>query len=351
MSRTVLRKFISLLLLFLAAWLGFRFLLPVALPFLLGALVAAGAEPLVKLCIRRLHLPRGAAAGVGVSATLLLLTALLVLLGSAAVRELGVLAGVLPQLAESTMSALTSLQDLLLRLTAKMPEAVRPAVNQGILDLFGSGSAVMQQITQRLPGMAGSVITHVGSGALTLGTGILSAFMISARLPQILSFCRSKLPKALYSRYLPALQHIRKALFGWLHAQVKLGGISFLILTVGLLLLGIPYAPLWALLIAFVDALPMLGTGLVLLPWALVCLLQGDLIQAAGLLGIYAAAALTRSALEPRFLGKHLGLDPLVTLVALYAGYQLWGLPGMILAPVLAIAATEVSAAVQREDK
>ncbi len=348
MNRTLWKKIVSLLLLFLAAWLGLHFLLPLALPFLLGALVAAGAEPLVKLCIRRLHLPRAAAAGVGVSATLLLLTALLVLLGSAAVRELGMLAGRLPQLAQSVLSGLTALQDLLLGMTARMPEVLRSAVNQSILELFGSGSALMQQLAQKLPGMAGGLITHVGSGALTLGTGLLSAFMISARLPRIQAYCQTTLPKELYERYLPALHHIRRALGGWLRAQCKLGSISFLILTVGFLLLRVPFAPVWALLIAFVDALPMLGTGLVLLPWALVCVLEGNMVQAAGLLGIYAAAALTRTALEPRFLGKHLGLDPLITLVALYAGYRLWGLPGMILAPVLAITATEISTAIHK---
>lgn len=348
MHRSVLGKLIRLALLFLGVWLALRFLLPLALPFLLGAAVAVGAEPLVKLA--GLRLKRGAAAGIGVSATLLLLTTLVFLLGSVAFRELGLLAGILPQLADSALAALTAAQDFLLGLTANMPDTVRPAVDQGILELFGSGSAVMRQLAQRLPGMAGSVITHVGSGALTLGTGILSAYLISARLPKILAFCRAKLPDVLYSRYLPALGRLRKALFGWLRAQCKLGGISFLILTGGFLLLGIPYAPVWALLIALVDALPMLGTGLVLLPWALISFLQQDVFLAAGLLGIYATAALTRSALEPRFLGKQLGLDPLVTLVSLYAGFQLWGFPGMILAPVLAIAATEVSSAIQ-EDK
>ncbi len=349
MGSSIVKRIAGLGLVFFAAWLVVRFALPLALPFLLGTAVALGAEPAVKLCVRRLRLPRGAAAGVGVSATLLLLLTLLVLLGSAAIRELGLLAGIVPELADSALGGLTALQDFLLGVTATMPEAIRPAVNQGILELFGSGSAVMRQVAQRLPGMAGSVLTHVGSGALTVGTGILSAFMISARLPRILDFCKSRLPEKLYTGYLPALQRIRKALGGWLHAQLKLCGISFCILTAGFLLLRIPYAPVWALLVAVVDALPMLGTGVVLLPWSLICFLQGNVLQAVGLFGLYAAAALTRSALEPRFLGKHLGLDPLVTLVSLYAGYQLWGFPGMIFAPILAIAATEVTAAIQKE--
>ena len=66
--------------------------------------------------------------------------------------------------------------------------------------------------------------------------------------------------------------------------------------------------------------------------------LQQRHLRAFGLLGIYLAAAVTRAVLEPRQVGKHLGLDPLLTLAALYAGYRLWGLPGMLLAPVLASA-------------
>ena len=90
------------------------------------------------------------------------------------------------------------------------------------------------------------------------------------------------------------------------------------------------------------DAFPILGTGTVLLPWALVSLLGGNKVQALGLASIYVAISLSRSVLEPKLLGSHLGLDPLVTLAALYAGYKLWGFGGLILAPVLAVAAVQL---------
>ena len=63
------------------------------------------------------------------------------------------------------------------------------------------------------------------------------------------------------------------------------------------------------------------------------------------MLGAYAVAAILRSVLEPKLVGKQLGLDPLVTLVALYAGFRLWGLPGMILAPLLAVIIAQLLAA------
>ena len=110
------------------------------------------------------------------------------------------------------------------------------------------------------------------------------------------------------------------------------------IVSLGLFLLGVPRAVFWAALVAAVDAVPMLGTGLVLGPWAAVSFLQGDNLRGAGLLGIYGVAAMTRTVLEPRLVGRQLGLDPLVTLAALYLGFRLWGLPGLLLAPVVAAA-------------
>ena len=136
---------------------------------------------------------------------------------------------------------------------------------------------------------------------------------------------------------LDALKRVRKAVSSWLLAQLQLSGVTFTILLLGYLLLGVSYAPLWALVTAVVDALPVLGTGSVLLPWSLISLLQGNVAQAIGLVGIYVVVAVTRSVLEPRLLGKHLGLDPLVTLIALYVGYKLWGIAGMILSPLLAV--------------
>ena len=135
---------------------------------------------------------------------------------------------------------------------------------------------------------------------------------------------------------------MKHALSGWLLAQTKLMGLTLLILLSGFLLLRLPNAPLWALGIALVDAFPVLGTGTILLPWSLFCLLQRDTAQAIGLLGIYATITLSRSLMEPKLLGRHLGLDPLATLMALYIGYKLWGIGGMILAPLLAVTALQL---------
>ena len=88
--------------------------------------------------------------------------------------------------------------------------------------------------------------------------------------------------------------------------------------------------------------LPAWVRGAVLLPWSAVRLLQGDSPRALGLAGIWVTVSVVRSVLEPKLLGRELGLDPLVTLMALYAGYKLMGIPGLILAPLLTVTALQL---------
>ncbi len=343
MGSSSLRKALVLLGLFLLFWLVMRYLLPVLLPFLLGTLLALAAEPAVKLSMRHLKLPRGASAGLGVTATLVLLTAALSLVGALAVKELGSLAKTIPDIQNTAQQGMDLLQDWLVGVVQQAPDGIRPLLTRTAQDLFTDEPKLMDQVTSRLPGIFTSVLGKIPNGALGVGTGILSGFMISARLPHLKRNLTNQLPPSWHEKYLPALKRVRKALGGWLKAQLKLSGITYVIVAAGFLLLRIRYGFLLALLVALVDAVPLLGTGTVLLPWALVALLQGDHLLAIGLLCIYGAAMLTRTVLEPRLVGKHLGLDPLVTLIFLYLGYRFWGIFGMVLSPMLATAAKQLT--------
>ena len=344
MSRPFARNFVILMGLVLLLWLFIEYLLPIALPFLLGSLLAFAAEPGVALINKRLKLPRWLSSAVSVSVTLLLTLTLLVLLGSLAIRELSTLTQALPNLWQTAEQGLQRLQDLLFQLISGTPERIRPTLEQSVMNLFGNQTAMMSRLVSKLPSVASRLLYRFPDGALTIGTALISSYMISARLPKIKRYVQVHLPEPLRNHYLPALGRIKTAVFGWLKAQLKLSAVCFCILTVGFLILRIPYAPVWALLISLVDALPLLGTGAVLLPWALICFLQTNYLLCLGLIGLYAAAALSRTVLEPRLVGKQLGLDPLVTLAALYVGYRFWGILGMLLAPLLAVIVGEFAA-------
>ena len=293
------------------------------------------------LC-RKLHMPRVVSTAISVSMAFCFLAMLLLMLCAFALRQLKNLAGILPDLETAARTGLALVQTRLLDLAARAPKGIRPLLEDNVRTLLADSGNLLGKLTAWLLGLAGSILAHVPDSALGLGTAILSAFLISAKLPQIRKWLLRRIPRQQLRSALESARRMRKVLGRWLLAQGKLMSITFAIVAAGLTLLRIPSGMLWAVLVALVDALPILGTGTVLVPWSVVCFLQGDTPRALGILGIYITAALTRSMLEPKLLGKHLGLDPLVTLIALYIGYRLWGVGGMILAPLLTVAALQL---------
>ena len=326
----------------LCVWISIRILLPLCFPFLLGLGLALAAEPMTNLLCRRLKLRRGPAAGIGVTAALALLSLLFLLLCALIFRELGALMTILPDLEEAASGGLSALSGWARDLAARVPGNMGRILSRSLSDFFSGGSRILEQGFRYVLSLTGGILSRVPNGALVFGTALISGYMISARLPKIRQWLRQKIDSERIHRFLEGLKRVRTALFGWLKAQIKLMGLTWIILTLGLVLLRIPYGPIWAAVVALVDAFPILGTGTVLLPWALVSFLQSDIPRAVGLLGTYAVISLTRSVLEPKLLGEHMGLDPLLTLGSLYAGYRLWGFGGMILAPILAVAAVQL---------
>ena len=317
----------------LAAWLGLRLVLPLMYPFLLGALLALGAEGTADFLERRLRLPRFLAAGLAVGALVAGLGGLMLLLAALAVSQLGGLCEALPSIAATVRSGLALLENRLLSLGSGLP-----GYRQAITGLFSDGEELITRVGRLVLGRAGAILTRLPGQTLSLGTALLSGFMICAKLPSIRTRLRAR-------RADPRLETLQKALGKlkntgklYLCSQLKLMGVTFCLLFAGFSLLRVGYPLLIALLVTLVDALPVLGTGSILIPWALVCFLEGSAARALGLLGLYATAALTRSVLEPKLVGSHLGLDPLVTLMAMYCGLRLWGLGGMLLLPMLAAA-------------
>ncbi len=321
----------------LLIWLSVRFCLPLALPFLLGGALALGADPMVAFLCHRARLPRGAASALGVTGAFCLLLLLLLLLCALILRQLASLVSILPDLEAAASEGLSSLSVWALDRISRLPGSIGVLLGRSAEDFFSGSSRLLEEAFRYALGLTGGLLSHVPDSALILGTAIISSYMISFRLPRIRSWLRERIPRERIQKLLKGVGRIQTVLFGWLKAQAKLMGVTWLILILGLIVLRVPYAPLWAAAVALVDAFPILGTGTVLLPWALVCFLQADTVRAVGLLSIYAVISLTRSVLEPKLVGSHLGLDPLATLAALYAGYQLWGLAGMLLSPILAV--------------
>lgn len=143
-------------------------------------------------------------------------------------------------------------------------------------------------------------------------------------------------------RVVEMLKNIKSASGAYLRAQGIIMGLVSIICIVGLLLLGTQHALIIGIAIGFCDALPFLGTGTIFIPWALIDLILGKYKAAAGYMVIYLICTFTRQILEPRLVGKRLGVPPLAVLMSIYIGIQVYGGVGVIFGPVSALIIYEI---------
>lgn len=313
-------------------WISAKWILPFIAPLLFGILIAIMIEPVVKL-LHRLRVPRT----VGTLTTLLVFFGgsftLVMLLISKLVIELADFVGRLPSMTEGLV---LQGQDLLHKameyygtLSPEMSAEVQKNLNKiaAALSVFGTG--VLNSMKNTLLSIPSTVTIFVLS--------LLIAFFISKdfRLWQV-RFLRLIHPE-IRKRGDVVLDDLGKATFGYVRAQVILIFITYVQALVGLLILRVEYAFTLSLLAAALDILPLLGTGSLFVPWALYALVTGNTSLGIGLLIVYGLIVAVRQVLEPKVLADSIGLDPLVTLVVMYAAYQAIGFVGVILAPFLII--------------
>ena len=317
-------------------YIGVRWLLPWLLPFVLGLAAAAAIEPAVSWLCRR-GMKRALASGICVLLSLALVAALLWLLLHRGVGELRELVARLPELLQSVSATLETWKTALLGMIGRAPPGLADWLDKGVEGLRSSLTALPASLSARLL----DFLTNAAAGApetlLFLVTLIIGFYFISASYPSLLHGAAKLLPDRFLARARIVRRDLRRTLGRWLRAQLIMTAITFAFLAAAFALLRIDYALLLALLVALIDALPVLGTGIVLIPWALYDLLTGATAQAIGLAVTYAAVTVLHSSIQAKLLGDQLGLHPLATLVAIYVGFQTCGVWGMLLFPILAI--------------
>jgi sporulation integral membrane protein YtvI len=316
-----------------AVYMGLRFALPFFLPLVIGILIAVLIEPIVKLLLK-IKLPRWLAS----------LTTLILLFGGGA--------ALLLLFAAKLMLELAALKDHVPHLVSGVIQRGSDLLHEAVAyysTLSPEMSAKVQENLQKLA----DVLTDIGKGiaqaVLDFLRDVPSAVTIFL-LSLLISYFLSK-DFPLWQRRLLRVVHpsvrekgdlvlddLSKATFGYLRAQAILIFITFCQVLIGLLILGVDYAFSLSVLAAFLDILPLLGTGSLFIPWAIYMLIIGNVKLGVGLLIVYGLIVAVRQLLEPKILAVSIGLDPLVTLVVMYAGYQAIGFIGVLLAPFLIIA-------------
>ena len=317
-----------------ALWAGVRFALPLLLPFLLGLGLARLMERPVRWLMERLRLPRVLAAGLMTLLLAGLLVGLLVWLGLLLLTELNRLVAALPELMTRLPTRLGGLMDRVEVWIAAAPLSMQELLRSVVDGAVSGGAAIPGQLYTWLAG----VLAGVAAGfprTMLFGTAlVLSTFFISGDYPRLTTLLLRPFKEETRQKILKIKEHLTKTLGRWLRAQGIVILITFVLLLLGLLLLREDYALLLAAVTACLDALPIIGVGFVLLPWGLYCLLSGQASRGICLLLLYAVVTLVRGLTEPKLVGHQIGLPPLPTLMALYVGFLLWGIWGMILAPI-----------------
>ena len=313
----------------------FRYLLRWLLPFLLALAISALLEPLICWCRKRLHLKRGFTAAVATILCVILLGFGLFRLFSAVLQQAAALLTQLPLLLAELPQLLQHWRLRLLELCAACPEPLRqwglslPArISSDGLDILSEWSAAL---LAKLP----SLMSFLPEMTLAFATTVLAVFYTSSRFPDIRAFLLRQVPPRYRGDARSVKRNVCLTMAKWLRAETILWGITFLVLLSGLALLRVEFALLLAFLISFVDLLPVLGTGPVLLPWAALSFLMGRGVFAAGLLALQLILLLQRSILEPKLLAAQADLSPLAALLAMYLGFCSMGISGMLLFPLL----------------
>ena len=329
---------ICLLLGAVVVYLFFCYAFPLLLPFLLAYAVSCLIRPIANKFASHTHLPRG------VCAVLLLL---LVFgfggwgIWAGSVRLIAELGNFLESLLSGggLFDAVDSLMLWAEKIGARLGFFSKDAENtqafyNAVMQMIGN---LLSSIAARLPELAASLFSALPSVLFFLVVSVVACFYFCTDGAQITHHIASFLPQK-WQKRLPKIGNaVRDIVRKYIKAYGILLALTFALLLIGFWILRVEYAFLLAFLIALADLLPIIGVGTALIPWAIVVLLQKNFYFGFGLLILYLVISIIRQVAEPKVLGKSLGLHPLLTLFATYVGFSLFGLPGMILAPIVAL--------------
>lgn len=328
-----------------ALYLFFRYLLWWLLPFLLAFAAARAMEPVILFLGRSVHFKRGFSAALLTLFLLFLLGGLLSLLLSALFTEATAFLTQLPALLDALPEQVSGLLARLEEYCALCPDWLQELAAAQLQGLANGGGAALRALAARLLAALGSLAGGIPRFVLSAATCVLSVFFFSSSYPALRSAARNRLPASWLARLRGARGSVSRSLAHWLRAQVLLCLMTFAQLLLGLSLLGARFALLGAFLITLVDALPVFGTGTVLVPWAVLELLLGSAPRAAALLVLYLCTLTVRSIAEPKLMAARSGLPPIASLAAMYLGFCLFGVAGMVLFPFLLLLAAQTRGA------
>ena len=301
------------------------------LPFVVAFIISSIANPVVRFLEKRIKIVRKHGSAITIVLALVLVVGLLYLLISLLVRECLNLLADMPRLIEKMLVIGEKVSQSLNGLYEFLPEDVLTIVNSMELSMKEMMTNFISGIELPSLSSAGNYVKNIADMILFIIVTLLASYFFTADRDKMGAKLKSILPESMLQYYTLIMDNIKAAVGGYFKAQFKIMMIITLILFVGLELMKVDYSFLIALLIAFLDLLPVFGTGTVLWPWIVIDLLTGAYKQAVVLGVLYLVCQVVKQLLQPKMVGDSIGVSPLATLFFMFVGYRISGVLGMIL--------------------
>lgn len=308
------------------------------MPFLIAFIISLMIEPAIKFIMEKMKLTRRT------SSIIIFVLVSAIIIGS--------LAWILITLFSESSSLLQSLNDYFDKAYIQfqglmesfhfdkihLSDEILNVIQNSTGDILETASNWLRNL---LTGLI-DVVTSLPSIAICIGIAVVALYFICVDKIYILDQIEHHLPKVWVRKIGRHLKDLIETLGGYLKAEATLILVSFIISLIGLYILqfagfNVEYPLLMALFIGFVDALPILGSGTVMIPWAIICAINGDINLGIAIIVLLIIMSITRQLLEPKLVSKNIGVHPIFTLIAMYTGFKFIGIMGLLIGPIVLI--------------
>lgn len=319
-----------------------KYLFVYLIPFLVAWGIAYVIYPLAVELSAKIKISRKICSFIMVVILLTLILSLLFLVGNRLLYEIQNLVNYLTQNSEGIATHFKRAFDFINSIGEKIP-FLKNLQDTGLIENLNENiSKFISGIWQSIVDELGSAVPNLAAGIVTTLPNILFVSLITViacfYFALDIDVLHIKLKQILPGKAVDYIRMIKRRIAlgfkKYLKAYLLIFGLTFAELFAGFLILSIDYSFVLAILIAFIDFLPVFGTGAILVPWGIILLLMKNYFTGIGILILFAIITIVRQIVEPKIVGKNLGVHPLLTLVTIYLGYKLFGIFGMIFLPI-----------------
>ena len=303
-------------------------------PFIIAWLFATLLNPVVSWLAKQLKVPRGIGTILSMLSILSGLLGIITVLIKKLWEQIINFASILPTLTDEIILEINGIEEKLGHMVHILPGG------KGIMNLDTLIEQILNSISSFLTSAVPTIydaISKVPDIVLFIVVMFVATFFMTKDYYHIKDFVKAQFSDTIVDRVVIMQRGMLGAIGGYIRTQIILMSMTFIICLIGLFIFGLDYALLLSVIIGFVDALPVFGSGTILIPWAIYNALVGNYTLAIGLLCIYGIIFITRQVMEPKILSTQIGVYALVTVMAVYIGYRTIGVLGMILGPVIVV--------------